>query len=67
MVSCPNCKVKVNPLKEWTYGPKGRKGPTFQVYAFECPNCGLKFRNYLQAGQVKFTLALKEGRFRKVR
>lgn len=66
MVNCPSCKAEVDFLKEWAYGPKGRKGPTFQVYAFECPKCGLKFRNYLQAGQVKFTLALKEGKSRKV-
>ncbi|MEM2849155.1 MAG: hypothetical protein QXI36_02630 [Candidatus Bathyarchaeia archaeon] len=66
MAKCPGCGVEVGSSKEWAYGPKGRKGPTFQVQAFKCANCGLKFRNYLQEGRVKFTLALKEGKFRKV-
>ena len=46
MVKCPECgKEGKKTVKAWVYGPKTRKGPSFNVTIYECPS-GHKWRSY---------------------
>jgi hypothetical protein len=47
MVKCPKCGKDGKKYKEWAYGPKTRKGPSFDVTMYECPS-GHKWRTYLR-------------------
>jgi predicted RNA-binding Zn-ribbon protein involved in translation (DUF1610 family) len=56
MARCPKCGRDVTrPAKKWKYGQ-------FNVQAFECSNCGTRYREYTRNGRSSFTLKLQKGK-----
>lgn len=48
MVSkCAKCAKEGKAVKTWSFGPKTRKGPSFDVTLYECI-CGHRWRSYLR-------------------
>jgi len=48
MVKCPGCGLDVEkPSKSWRYG-------VFNVNAYICEGCGLRFREYFRGGKMCF-------------
>lgn len=45
MAKCPECGKDGKQFKKWIYGPKTRKGPTFDVTIYQCAS-GHKWREY---------------------
>jgi len=45
MVKCPKCGNPGKQIKQWVYGPKTRKGGTFDVILYEC-RAGHRWRVY---------------------
>ena len=48
---CPECGKEGKSLKQWSYGPKTRKGPSFDVMIFQCDS-GHKWRKYYKKQHV---------------
>jgi hypothetical protein len=42
---CVKCGKEGKQVKQWSYGPKTRKGASFTVTIFQCPN-NHKWREY---------------------
>jgi hypothetical protein len=42
---CPKCGKEGEKTKQWSYGPKTKKGPHFDVTLYECPSSH-KWREY---------------------
>jgi hypothetical protein len=42
---CPKCRKEGKKVKQWSYGPKTRKGASFDVTIFEC-NSAHRWREY---------------------
>jgi len=56
MARCPKCGTEVKtPTREWKYS-------VYTVKRYDCPNCGLWFREYYYKGEVKFVLAPVKGK-----
>lgn len=47
MGNCNKCGEEGKTIKTWPYGPKTRKGASFDVSIYECPK-GHKWRVYLK-------------------
>jgi hypothetical protein len=45
MVKCPDCGKDGKNIKQWAYGPRNRKGASFNVSIYECSS-GHKWRLY---------------------
>jgi len=45
MAKCPKCGKDGKQVKQWVYGPRTRKGPTFDVAIYQCTS-GHKWREY---------------------
>lgn len=68
MVKCPKCGKEGKIEKQWLYGPKSRKGPSFEVTLFQCPS-GHYWRDYKKTktnvvtGRYSVELSIESNRF----
>ena len=52
LAKCPDCNEEGKVTKKWSYGPKTRKGPSFDVTLYACKS-GHKWRSYAKINVEK--------------